>query len=230
VTNYVLFAGDATGAVWDVGKWDEVTWDDVVITGGSYAFTGTAATLSAAYKLNFDSGNYSFNGTNATLTGARLLSAASGNYSFSGTAATLYSDFSLTAGSGSFSFTGKDASLLGNVSFEVSSGFYTFTEFPAGLIVRSSKHGGDDAPPKKKKKDNDTITRGELYQLELAEQEARLNKKTKQKKDRAEALAKVEFEKAKISFAREMLSNDEAKILLFDNELRREIVKLWLQA
>jgi hypothetical protein len=78
---------------------------------GSFAVSGTAASLEHGRKLSAAAGSFSFSGTAATLTKATPLVAGSGSFLFSGTAATLRATRLLSAGAGSYAFTGTAASL-----------------------------------------------------------------------------------------------------------------------
>lgn len=80
---------------------------------GSYALTGTAATLHKGYILTAGDGSYSLTGTSATLRRNLPLVAGTGSYSLSGTTATPVHAWKIAAGagSGSYALTGTNATL-----------------------------------------------------------------------------------------------------------------------
>lgn len=106
---------------------------------GTFTETGTAATLKAGRRLTAASGAFTETGTAATLKVGRLLSAASGTYTLTGTAATLKSARRLTAASGTYVLTGTDATLSYSGTpartLTASSGAFTFTGSAATLKV-----------------------------------------------------------------------------------------------
>ena len=84
---------------------------------GSYAISGTAATLLHHRVLNAEAGAYVLSGTAATLLHNRVLQAESGAYALAGTDATIVytpsgTVYTLNAESGAYSITGADASFL----------------------------------------------------------------------------------------------------------------------
>lgn len=98
---------------------------------GSYALTGTAATV--AYKLTAAAGSYTLTGTAAPL--LRRQTAAAGTYALTGTAATVAYKF--TAAAGSYTLTGTAASFAYKLSS--AAGSYALTgsaaAFPTGNNV-----------------------------------------------------------------------------------------------
>ena len=91
------------------------------------------------------------------------------------------------------------------------------------LLLNLRRIGGDDAPRKEKPKaDSEYLTRGELRLLE----ERDAAEKAVLKRLEAEAALKTqEIEKRMVDAMRR---NDEAALLLLDDELRRDIIKLWM--
>jgi hypothetical protein len=106
---------------------------------GTYALTGTAATLKADRKLAADSGSYAITGTDVSLKLGRKLTAESGTYTVNGTAVSLTVGRKLTADSGTYSLTGTDVTLTyspaGGYTLALDSGSYTLTGTAATLKV-----------------------------------------------------------------------------------------------
>jgi len=103
---------------------------------GSYAWSGTAATLRFGKRLPADSGSFAWSGTAAALRVARLLAAAAGSFTWSGTAATLVYDnggYSLSAEPGTFAWTGTAASLEFGRLLTASAGSFTWNGTAATL-------------------------------------------------------------------------------------------------
>ena len=88
-----------------------VTHYSLTAEAGSYALTGTAATLTATREIAAAAGSYALSGTAATLTTTRELAAGAGSYSLSGTAAALTAARELAAGAGSYGLSGTAATL-----------------------------------------------------------------------------------------------------------------------
>ncbi|MFD0738242.1 hypothetical protein ACFQZQ_02925 [Lysobacter koreensis] len=90
---------------------------------GSYALTGSAASLLHGRSQAADSGSYTLTGTDASLRVDRVLAAASGSYALAGSDATLVyatsGSYTLTAEPGSYVLTGSDALLMYSGSAEV---------------------------------------------------------------------------------------------------------------
>lgn len=78
---------------------------------GSFAVTGTAASLLFHRRLAADSGSYAVTGTDASLFYRRKLTADAGSFVITGTDASLLYHRKLTADAGSFLITGTDAVL-----------------------------------------------------------------------------------------------------------------------
>ncbi len=78
---------------------------------GTFALTGTDATLARGRALPADSGTFALTGTAATLTRGRVVAADSGTFALTGTVATLTRGRVVAADSGTFALTGTDATL-----------------------------------------------------------------------------------------------------------------------
>ena len=76
---------------------------------GSFAVTGTAASLEKGFEVAADPGAYTITGTAATLQRTARLSADSGAFSITGTAASLEKGFELAADPGAFAISGTAA-------------------------------------------------------------------------------------------------------------------------
>lgn len=145
---YSTFTTDIDGDTWpSSGAWD-IGFDYRVAGGGgatltadsgTYALTGTAATLKADRKLAADSGSYAITGTDVSLKLGRKLTAESGTYTVNGTAVSLTVGRKLTADSGTYSLTGTDVTLTyspaGGYTLALDSGSYTLTGTAATLKV-----------------------------------------------------------------------------------------------
>lgn len=102
---------------------------------GSYAITGTAATLKLGRKVAAAAGSYTTTGSAATLKRAFLLSASAGSYAVSGTdAAVSITAKVVAAGAGSYAVTGSAAGLSITAKvLEASAGSYAVTGADASL-------------------------------------------------------------------------------------------------
>jgi hypothetical protein len=112
---------------WTVGVYIESTTTTLTAVAGSYAVTGTAATLTAQRKDAPTPGAYAYTGTAATLAKGRLINAALGSYALTGTAATFRKDCRLVAAAGSYALTGTAATLRRSVTLTAAVGSYAFT-------------------------------------------------------------------------------------------------------
>jgi hypothetical protein len=108
---------------------------DLDVDSGSYAITGTAATLKYGHLVSASSGTYAMTGTAATLLHAHTLTASAGSYTVSGTAATLSKAVPLSASAGSYTVTGTAATLLNTHIISAASGSYTETGTAATLTA-----------------------------------------------------------------------------------------------
>ena len=84
----------------------------VTAASGTYAITGSAATLRRNLPLTAAAGSYAITGSVAALKLTRVIVAASGTYSISGTAATLNRGRTMIAEAGSYLVSGTSATLL----------------------------------------------------------------------------------------------------------------------
>jgi hypothetical protein len=105
---------------------------------GSFTVTGSPATLKKGYLLTASSGSFVLTGSVATLTAARKLTASAGSFVINGAAATLKRGLLLTAGSGSYALTGSSATLLKALKLVAGSGAYTVTGSSATLTKSSA--------------------------------------------------------------------------------------------
>lgn len=94
---------------------------------GSFAVTGSAATLTKTWLLSADAGSFLITGTAASLERGRLLTADAGSYAFTGVNVTLNKGVSLVADAGSYACTGTDADLLKTWILTADTGSFAFT-------------------------------------------------------------------------------------------------------
>jgi hypothetical protein len=106
---------------------------EVAAVAGSYAITGQAATLRRALPITALAGSYAITGTAASLEYGREVAAAAGSYAITGTAATLRRALPLTAVAGSYALTGQDASLEFGREVVATGGSYALNGQPALL-------------------------------------------------------------------------------------------------
>lgn len=107
----------------------------VVAASGSYALTGTAATLKVARKAAAAAGSFSLTGTAATLKVGHKVAAAAGSFAVAGTSVALLEARKLSAESGAFDLAGTDASLIEARKVAAEAGAYALTGADAGLRV-----------------------------------------------------------------------------------------------
>lgn len=105
----------------------------VAAAAGSYAITGTAATLKVARKVVAAAGSYAITGSAATLRRGVPIVAGAGSYALTGSAAALVHAAKLTAGAGSYAVTGANASLLHGVKLAAAAGSYAISGQAATL-------------------------------------------------------------------------------------------------
>jgi hypothetical protein len=87
----------------------------VNVVAGSYAISGTDATLShavAGQTLAVDSGEYVLTGTDAALKATRIFTVDAGSYTHTGTAVTFRVTWIMPVDAGSYSISGQDATLI----------------------------------------------------------------------------------------------------------------------
>lgn len=111
---------------------------------GSYAITGTAATLKRGKAISAAAGSYAVTGTAAGLKRALKVSAAAGSYAVTGTAAGVKRGRKVAAAAGSYAVTGSTAGLKQARKVAASAGSYTVTGTAATLAKSSAKSIGAD--------------------------------------------------------------------------------------
>lgn len=99
---------------------------------GSYALTGTIASVPAGRKVNANPGSYAVTGATASVPAGRALSASPGSYTVTGSVAGALAARALSALPGSYTVTGAVANLVfgaGAAAFEINAepGSYTVT-------------------------------------------------------------------------------------------------------
>lgn len=106
---------------------------------GSFALTGTAASLLAGRKLTADAGSFTLTGTGANTLFGRKLTAEAASFALTGADAALKAGRLLSAEAGSFALTGTDATLTyepaGSYTLTADSGSFTLTGGDVGLIA-----------------------------------------------------------------------------------------------
>jgi hypothetical protein len=119
-------AGTQTGAVitdpgtgsdhWVAGGWAFFGGADeagvsIAANAGSYAVTGSTATLKVGRRVAADAGSYTHSGTDATLRRGLPISALAGSYALTGATASFLTTRVLGGSAGSYSLTGSEAAL-----------------------------------------------------------------------------------------------------------------------
>jgi hypothetical protein len=84
---------------------------------GSFALTGTAATLKHGYAVAAGAGSYALSGTAASPLHQWKVAAGVGSYVLTGTAASLLHQWKVVAGAGSYALTGAAATLRTKPAF-----------------------------------------------------------------------------------------------------------------
>lgn len=100
---------------------------------GSYALTGTAATLRVGRVVAASAGSYTLTGTTAALRATRSVTAGAGSYALAGTAASLRAARTVAAASGAYTITGAAAGLAIGYRVGAAAGSYTLTGTAAAL-------------------------------------------------------------------------------------------------
>jgi hypothetical protein len=103
---------------------------------GSYATTGSNATLTVGHVVSTDAGSYATAGSDATLTYARALMADAGSHAVTGSDATLTQPArAITAEPGAYTTTGADATLQkSGIAMSVDAGSYAVTGADASFL------------------------------------------------------------------------------------------------
>lgn len=122
----------------------------ITATGGSYAVTGTAASLEFGRLVGATAGSYAITGTAASLEFGYKVAAAAGSYALTGTAASLEFGYKVTASAGSYTINGTAATLtyagLTNRTITADSGTYAISGTAATLdyapVVEARQGGG----------------------------------------------------------------------------------------
>jgi len=109
---------------------------------GAYVYTGQAATLTLARKLDLATGAYVYTGQAATLTVARRLALATGAYVYTGQAASLTVARKLSLAAGAYAYVGQAATLTyvaGKVNYVLTcvAGAYAISGQDATLVYVS---------------------------------------------------------------------------------------------
>lgn len=130
---YTIVAGAGSYALTGTAATLKHAWK-LTADAGSYALTGTAATLRHNYPLIAGAGSYALTGTTAALKHGWAVAAAAGSYALTGTAATLRRNLPLVAGAGSYSLTGTAASTLHGWKVTAAAGSYALTGTAASLL------------------------------------------------------------------------------------------------
>lgn len=107
---------------------------EIPADGGTYAITGTAASLQATRIFDAAAGSYTITGTAATLIHARSITVDSGDYVITGTAAGLQATRIVAADGGTYLLTGTAADLLRDALISALSGTYVITGTDATLV------------------------------------------------------------------------------------------------
>lgn len=89
----------------------------------------------AISQLAADPGSYAITGTDASLEYGRIVAASSGSYAITGTAATFHTGKAIIAAAGSYSITGSAASFVRTRKIAADSGFYAINGSVALLRI-----------------------------------------------------------------------------------------------
>lgn len=95
----------------------------ITADGGSFTYTGTAASLERGYLLTANSGTYTLTGADAFRDFSMV--ASGGTYTLTGATANFRKGFTMVANSGSFTYTGTDVTLKIGRLLSAVSGTYT---------------------------------------------------------------------------------------------------------
>lgn len=99
----------------------------IIAGAGSYALTGTAATVKHGWRPAADVGSYALTGTAAAARKGYMVAAGAGAYAVTGTAASVLHKDVLAAGAGSYVITGTAASVLHSWKAAAGAGSYSIT-------------------------------------------------------------------------------------------------------
>jgi hypothetical protein len=104
---------------------------------GSVVITGTAASLEQGYEVSAEAGAFTITGTDASLELSEVIEAESGSFVITGTAASLEQGYVLEADAGAVTITGQDAGMNIGLSMPADAGAFTITGTAATLIEDS---------------------------------------------------------------------------------------------
>lgn len=110
----------------------------LVAAAGSYAFTGTSATVKLGREVAAEAGSYGFSGSTATLRKNLPIMAGAGSYALTGTDASVRHGWEIAADVGSYAFTGTDASVVHGCKVAAGADSYAISGADATL----TKSGG----------------------------------------------------------------------------------------
>lgn len=109
--------------------------NSVAADSGSYALTGSAASLEKGWKTPVDAGSYGVTGSTANLLKGYTLTAESGSYAVTGQTAALTKQWEVSAQAGSYTLIGAAASLEKGWELSAEAGSYTLTGSAAILTA-----------------------------------------------------------------------------------------------
>lgn len=138
--------GTTRPATPSIGAWERAGGGAYEINAepGSYAVTGSAATLLHHRLLSADPGSYAVTGAEAILARGRFLVADPGAYAVTGAEATLIytpaGAYELTCEAGTYAITGADAMLLVGRALSADPGAYSVTGTDAALLAGRVLH------------------------------------------------------------------------------------------
>jgi|GEM_PF-1880721 len=120
-------------------RFNRTTAKSIIASAGSYAITGTNASLLLKRKLAAGAGSYALTGTDAALRLGKKLAAGAGSYAVNGVDATLLHAWKVSLAAGSYTLTGTAATLLQARKIAAAAGAYALTGSDAGLITAAEK-------------------------------------------------------------------------------------------
>ena len=139
-----------------IGSFDQdlssLAWfDETGVVEGWFDDDLIGAAASGAYTLNADSGSYAISGTAATLLKNSIVDAVSGAYVISGTDATLLRNKVLPGDSGAYLIAGTDATIVytpatGAYTLDADSGAYSIAGTDATFVYTSNAGAGGGVP------------------------------------------------------------------------------------
>jgi hypothetical protein len=140
-----------TSAGWHGWTVEVLVARSIDIDAGSYALTGTNASLQIGRMVSADAGSYTLTGTDASLQRGLLVAADAGSYVLSGADAELSilaaGDYQVNAESGSYSLSGTDAELAIGREVTAEAGSYELSGADATLAVGQAATEPAPSPP-----------------------------------------------------------------------------------